>query len=266
MDPALAYDDRVRQLLYATCAKLLNYPDKRGLAGSQLTAEVAQSLPARSADGKTYTFKIRPGFRFSPPSTEPVTAQTFKDTIERTLNPRMHSPVGALLRRHRRRRAPTWPARRLTSPASPRRGDTLTIRLLAPAPDFPGPDRGAGLLRGPVQHPDRPQRRATDPVRRALLRRVLHARPGRRAARNPNYHGSRPHHFARIELAVGISALARVARDRGRHRRLHGSRRSIAPTPPRAPRDSPPATGPAAPRPSGHAAVLRQPDQLDYLH
>jgi ABC-type transport system substrate-binding protein len=25
-------------------------------------------------------------------------------------------------------------------------------------------------------------------------------------ARNPNYHGSRPHHFARIQLAVGISA------------------------------------------------------------
>jgi ABC-type transport system substrate-binding protein len=29
--------------------------------------------------------------------------------------------------------------------------------------------------------------------------------------RNPNYHGSRPHHFARIELAVGISAQRAVA-------------------------------------------------------
>ena len=68
-----------QQLLYATCAQLVNYPDKPGPAGSQLTAEVAQSLPTRSGDGRTYTFKIRPGFRFSPPSDEPVTAQTFKD-------------------------------------------------------------------------------------------------------------------------------------------------------------------------------------------
>jgi ABC-type transport system substrate-binding protein len=64
-----------------------------GAAGSQLIPEVAQSLPAVSPDGRSYTFTIRPGFRFSPPSNDPVTAQTFKDTIERTLNPKMHSPV-----------------------------------------------------------------------------------------------------------------------------------------------------------------------------
>ena len=82
------------QLLYATCAKLLNYPTRPVLAGSRLVPEVAQSLPARSADGKSYTFTIRSGFRsrFSPPSSEPVTAQTFKYTIERTLNPTMRSP------------------------------------------------------------------------------------------------------------------------------------------------------------------------------
>jgi ABC-type transport system substrate-binding protein len=55
---------------------------------------VAEALPARSADGTTYTFTIRPGFRFSPPSNQPVTAQTFKDTIERTLNPKMNSGYG----------------------------------------------------------------------------------------------------------------------------------------------------------------------------
>ena len=90
MDPARAYTVLSQQLLYATCAKLLNYPDMSGVAGRQLKAEVASSLPTRSADGKTYTFTIRPGFRFSPPSNQPVTAQTFKDTIERTLNPSRH--------------------------------------------------------------------------------------------------------------------------------------------------------------------------------
>lgn len=66
LDPALAWQPGSWQLLYATCAKLLNYPDKPGLAGSQLVPEVAQALPTRSADGKTYTYTIRSGFRFSP--------------------------------------------------------------------------------------------------------------------------------------------------------------------------------------------------------
>ena len=52
MDPALAYVPPSAQLLYATCAKLLNYPDKAGPAAFQLVPEVAQSLPTRSADGK----------------------------------------------------------------------------------------------------------------------------------------------------------------------------------------------------------------------
>src|SRR6202034_1414842 len=80
------------QLLVATCAQLVNYPDAPLPAGSQLTAEVAAALPTRSAGGRTYAFRIRPGFRFSPPSDRPVTAETFKDTIERTLSPRMHNP------------------------------------------------------------------------------------------------------------------------------------------------------------------------------
>ena len=74
MDPALAYDFYSWPLEYATCAKLLNYPDKPLPAGNQLVPEVAAALPSRSADGKTYTFTIRQGFRFSPPSNAPVTA------------------------------------------------------------------------------------------------------------------------------------------------------------------------------------------------
>src|SRR5205814_10263955 len=70
LDPALANDEQSLQLLQGTCAKLLNYPDRPQPAGSRPEPEVAQSLPARSPDGTTYTFKIRPGFRFSPPSSE----------------------------------------------------------------------------------------------------------------------------------------------------------------------------------------------------
>src|SRR6266511_81754 len=57
-DPAL-YPDR--KINYATCAKLLNYPDAPAPAGTRLVPEVAASIPARSHDGRTYTFTIRRG-------------------------------------------------------------------------------------------------------------------------------------------------------------------------------------------------------------
>jgi len=79
MDPGLASIPPSWQLLYAACAKLVNYPDRPGPAGLRLIPEVARSLPARSGDGKVYAFTIRPGFRFSPPSNEPVTATTGPD-------------------------------------------------------------------------------------------------------------------------------------------------------------------------------------------
>jgi YVTN family beta-propeller protein len=85
------------QLEYATCAKLLNYPDKPAREGSRLQPEVAESMPTISPDGKTYTFTIRNGYRFSPPSNQPVTAATFKYTIERSLSPKLKSPASQYL-------------------------------------------------------------------------------------------------------------------------------------------------------------------------
>jgi YVTN family beta-propeller protein len=62
-DPAL---DPESTISYATCAKLLNYADQPGPLGAQLVPEVARSLPRVSADGRTYTFTIRTGFRTRP--------------------------------------------------------------------------------------------------------------------------------------------------------------------------------------------------------
>ena len=44
-------------------------------------------MPEVSADGLTYTFTIRDGYVFSPPSNEPITAETFRFSIERALSP-----------------------------------------------------------------------------------------------------------------------------------------------------------------------------------
>ena len=86
-DPALAWSWEVRQLLDATCVGLVRYRDAPAPEGWELEPEVAAALPTVSADGRTYTFTIRSGFAFSPPGDEPVTAETFRATIERLLSP-----------------------------------------------------------------------------------------------------------------------------------------------------------------------------------
>ena len=128
LDPA--FDENI-QILYATCANLVTYPDKPAPAGSHIVPEVAEAVPTPTAGGTTYTFRIRTGFRFSPPSNAPVTAATFKSTIERFVNPRLKAPfasgfsdiVGY----------PQYvkdPARGLSGVVV--RGNTLTIRLTHP--------------------------------------------------------------------------------------------------------------------------------------
>ena len=83
-DPALATDF---QRMSATCALLYNYPDRGYPEGARLVPEVADGPPTVSADGRTYEFTVRRGFRFSPPSNEPVTAEAFERTFERAAQP-----------------------------------------------------------------------------------------------------------------------------------------------------------------------------------
>ena len=89
VDPQIAYITTAWWIEYATAAKLYNYPDKAGAAGTQLKPEVASKFTV-SRDGKTYTFTIRKGFKFSDGS--PVTAKNFSYAIDRTANKDLASP------------------------------------------------------------------------------------------------------------------------------------------------------------------------------
>ena len=209
LDPALAYAGPSLQLLYATCAKLLNYPDASGPAGGRLIPEVAQSLPALSADGKTYRFRIRGGFRFSPPSNQVVTAETFKATIERALNPRVKAPLAYEF-------TDIVGARAYMAGAVPHiagivaEGDTLTIRLLSRKANF------LSLITQPVfcaVPSNTPLKPGATPIPSAGPYYVLSYTPGQGAVlvRNPNYRGSRPRRFARIEVAERVSNTRAVA-------------------------------------------------------
>lgn len=203
MDPGLAFETVTMswQLLYATCAKLLNYPDEAGARGTRLIPEVAQALPALTADRKTYTFRIRPGFRFSPPLNQPVTAQTFKDTIERTLNPRMRSVTASYLADVVGAGAyMAGKAGHISGVVA--KGDTLTVHLVKPVGDFPA--RIATPAFCAVPHGTPIDREGVRVLPSAGPYYLSSYSPGHRIVliRNPNYHGSRPRHFARIEFAV----------------------------------------------------------------
>ena len=136
-DPALAWPWEVRQLLDITCVGLVRYPDAPAPDGWELEPEAAAALPTVSADGRTYTFTITSGYAFSPPSDEPVTAETFRATIERLLSPVFDDDApgpqfyGDIAGAQEFRDGTADHVSGLTAA-----DDQLTITLEAPAPDF----------------------------------------------------------------------------------------------------------------------------------
>ena len=94
IDPQLAYVSTAWSLEYATAAKLFNYPDRAGAAGGVLKPEVASGYKV-SRDGRTYTFTIRRGFRFSDGA--PVTAKSFAYAIDRVANHDLASPGASFI-------------------------------------------------------------------------------------------------------------------------------------------------------------------------
>jgi ABC-type transport system substrate-binding protein len=94
VDPQLAYITTAWWLEYATAAKLYNYPDKSGPAGSKLVPEVASRFTV-SNGGKVYTFTIRKGFKFSDGTA--VKPTHFKFAINRVANHDLASPGAAFI-------------------------------------------------------------------------------------------------------------------------------------------------------------------------
>src|SRR6478609_7698170 len=150
-DPALDYLSTGWEIEYATCLKLMNYPDANGAKGSQLIPEAAAGFPKVSNNGKTYDFNVKAGFtKFS--NGQPVTAANFKAAIDRNADPKMQSPsvpffsdiVGSS-----------------KSPVSGAKvkGSHLVITLTKASPDFPGsrvPNKSIVVKRNPFYKGKRP--------------------------------------------------------------------------------------------------------------
>src|SRR5581483_2987841 len=207
VDPALAYYQTSWQFEYATCAKLLNYPDRSGPAGSQLQPEVASGLPTVSPDGKTYTFTVRKGFRFSPPSNEAVTANTFKFVIDRVLNPKMQSPGAQFISDIVGAQA-VQDGKATEAAGVVVNGDKLTIKLTRKAPDFLSRIAMPFFCAVPTSTPIDSNGVTTVPGAGPYY--VASWVPKRQLVlkRNPNYTGNRPHNLDKIVYTIGVAPEA----------------------------------------------------------
>jgi serine/threonine-protein kinase len=216
-DPATVWGPVYRQLAYATCVYLVNYPDAPGAAGRTLRPEVASAMPVVSPDGRTYTFRIRPGFRFSPPSGQAVTAETYRSTIERVLSPRIGEGGRPNLAGHVL--ADVVGAKAFIAGKAPHirgimaRGDTLSITLTRPAGDFLARLSTSYFCPVPVGTRPVPGGGGQAPIAMAGPYYVV-STAARRVVleRNPNYTGSRPRNIKRIVYTQGITADAAIAR------------------------------------------------------
>ena len=206
VDPALASSVEARALFDTTCARLMTYPDKPPPEGFRLVPEVAAAYPRASHDRKTWTFRLRTGFRFS--NGAPVHADAFERAINRTLSPQITSPalpytqtiVGADDVRAGRTNA----ARGVVA-----RGDTLVVRLTRPVPDFPAWTTMSFFCAVPPGLHVDPE--GVDVIPSAGPYYVADYRPEERVVirRNRYYGGSRPHHVDGFNVDLRQGAAGR---------------------------------------------------------
>jgi class 3 adenylate cyclase/ABC-type oligopeptide transport system substrate-binding subunit len=136
-DPALAPSFLAFQVERATCANLLRYADAAAPRGWRLLPELAATMPQVSAGGRTYTFRVRSGYGFAPPSNDPVTASAIRASLERALSPQLGSQAPGIRYLGDVVGAQAYhagKARRISGMRAA--GNRLTITLRRRAPDF----------------------------------------------------------------------------------------------------------------------------------
>lgn len=214
-DPAHAYPAPLvrTQFEYATGAQLLNYPDASGARGARLVPELAAAMPTVTDGGRTYTFRIRRGYRFSPPSNASVTAETIRHSIERALNPGLGPGAPAYGYLSDVVGAAAFHAGKTQHVSGITvSGNLLRIRLVAPAGDFltrlsmpyfAAVPLGTPVVDGGVQTPI--------PSAGPYYLAASFQDQLRVLERNPNYHGPRPARLERIVYDINNLSDREVA-------------------------------------------------------
>lgn len=83
LDPGLSYATESWEILEATGDGLLTFKRTSGAAGATIVPDLATAMPTVSQHGRTYTFHMHTGVRFSPPVSRQVEPSDIKFAIER---------------------------------------------------------------------------------------------------------------------------------------------------------------------------------------
>jgi peptide/nickel transport system substrate-binding protein len=206
IDPAITLD--AYDALQATCAKLMNYPDRPMPEGTRVVPEVAARYPTVSRNATSFTFTIRKGFRFS--TGEPVTARSFAHEIDRVLNPTTNSPWIQYVRDIVGARA-VMAGKAINPSGLQVRGDKLIVRLTHPASDFPARTAFSAFCAVPANLPVTAEGVGA-PLPGAGPYTITQFVPGQSLVlkRNPFYRGARPHHVTEIDYVSVPDAVAAV--------------------------------------------------------
>lgn len=92
VDPAVAWSTGAWGILWNTHIGLVTYPHLSGNAGAQPVPGLAKAMPAISNGGKTFTFHLRSGLRYS--NGQRVKASDFIYTVKRAF--RLNTPNGGI--------------------------------------------------------------------------------------------------------------------------------------------------------------------------
>jgi ABC-type oligopeptide transport system substrate-binding subunit len=203
-DPALSYLSTGWELEYATCLKLVNYPDANGPRASQLVTEAAAGFPKVSNSGKTYDFTVKTNFtKFS--NGQPVTAASFKAVFDRNADPKMQSPSGAFM------------SDIVGSSKSPvsgvqAKGSHLIITLTHAAPDLLARLAMPFFCALPANTPHDPNGVSTPAAAGPYY--IASRVPNKSITLklNPYYKGKRPHNATQIVYTIGNSLDATYLR------------------------------------------------------
>ena len=203
-DPALDYLSTGWEIEYATCLKLMNYPDANGPKGAQLTPEAAAGFPKVSNGGKVYDFTVNAGFtKFS--NGQPVTAANFKAAFDRDADPKMQSPALPFF---------SDVAGSDKSPVSgiKVRGNHLIITLTKAAPDFLARTAMPFFCAIPTNLPHDPNGVLAPASAGPYY--ISDRVPNKSITikKNPYYKGKRPHNVNQINYVIGNSLDATYLR------------------------------------------------------
>ena len=212
------------QLEYATCAKLMNHPDAPAPAGWRLEPEVAAARPMVSADGRTYSFRIR---RASASRRRRTSRSRRRRSGTRSSGRCRPDSARRPWRPRSRRTSPAWtpigPDELRTSPGSGRMATRSRSGSTPPPPDLPARMALPYFCAVPLADADRPERpRAADPRSRPVLPRRAYR--GRRRG-----HQAQPELPGRAAAAAGRDRVSPPERAKGRCRFPDRARRGRPP-------------------------------------